>query len=310
MLLETNSGNLVQLWCPASSAGTEGALFHSFRSILRHLLALSLRYAIDSGEGISRRSPAPLERFADPVTRSFPGDTARRKRRSPVALSLLRSLRWCLQPRFPLWVTGILVAVEKSGEGVGVEVVPRRFGAAVVYFPRQRVHQRFFYSVARAGLCACCVVARGLWFRRVTGRRASFFALSSMARCFDSRAHPSFLFVGTEGDFSRSLFLICSLVLEDRLMAWSWCSQVVLCDSFSDGTGFTSLKDFRTAFVANPFLVVQCLERHGSGAFEVLGKLFSDGPLSLRADSSGRPKLPGSDSRLNLVRSFAASGWY
>lgn len=48
----------------------------------------------------------------------------------------------------------------------------------------------------------------------------------------------------------------------------------------------------------------------GTGAFEVLGKLFSDGPLSLRADSSGRPKLPGSDSRLNLVRSFAASGWY
>lgn len=59
--------------------------------------------------------------------------------------------------------------------GVGVKVVPRRFEMAVVYFPRQRVHRRFFYSVARAGLCACCVVARGLWFRRVTGRRASFF---------------------------------------------------------------------------------------------------------------------------------------
>lgn len=40
-----------------------------------------------------------------------------RKRRSLVALSLLRSLRWCLQLRFPLWVTGILVAVEKSGGG-------------------------------------------------------------------------------------------------------------------------------------------------------------------------------------------------
>ncbi|KAG2273528.1 hypothetical protein Bca4012_045772 [Brassica carinata] len=48
----------------------------------------------------------------------------------------------------------------------------------------------------------------------------------------------------------------------------------------------------------------------GAGAFEVLSNLFSDGPLSLRADSSGKPKLPGFDSRLNLVRSFAASGWY
>ncbi|CAN7071263.1 unnamed protein product, partial [Brassica oleracea var. botrytis] len=143
--------------------------------ILRPLLALSLRHAIDSGEGISRRPPAPLERVSCPDLFSPPDLVLDgRKRRSPVALSLLRSLRWCLQPRFPLWVTGILVAVEKSGEGVGVEVVPRRFGEAVVYFPRQRVHWRFFYSVARAGLCACCVVARGLWFRRVTGRRASF----------------------------------------------------------------------------------------------------------------------------------------
>ena len=117
---------------------------------------------------------------------------------------------------------------------------------AVVYFPRQRVHRRFFYSVARAGLCACCVVARGLWFRRVTGRRASFFPCrlakryqcfgvllvlqeaGLSLRCFDSRAHPFFLFVGTEGDFSRLLFLICSSVLEDMLMSWSWCSQVVL----------------------------------------------------------------------------------
>ena len=37
--------------------------------------------------------------------------------------------------------------------------------------------------------------------------------------------------------------------------------------------------------------------------------LFSDGSLSLRADLSGRPKLPGSDSRLNLVHLFAASCW-
>ena len=32
-----------------------------------------------------------------------------------------------------------------------------------------------------------------------------------------------------------------------------------------------------------------------------LGELFSGGSLSLRADSSERPKLPGYDSRLNLV---------
>ena len=43
---------------------------------------------------------------------------------------------------------------------------------------------------------------------------------------------------------------------------------------------------------------------------DVLGELFSGGPLSLRADSSGRPKLPGSDSRLNLVHLFAASCCY
>ncbi|KAL0662574.1 hypothetical protein Bca4012_099411 [Brassica carinata] len=41
--------------------------------------------------------------------------------------------------------------------------------------------------------------------------------------------------------------------------------------------------------------------------FDALGELFSDEPLSLRADSLGRPKLPGSDSRLNLVHLFAAS---
>ncbi|KAF3558851.1 hypothetical protein F2Q69_00016190 [Brassica cretica] len=33
-------------------------------------------------------------------------------------------------------------------------------------------------------------------------------------------------------------------------------------------------------------------------------------PISLRAVASWRPKLPGSDSRFNLVRSFAASGRY
>ncbi|KAG5377610.1 hypothetical protein IGI04_025452, partial [Brassica rapa subsp. trilocularis] len=43
--------------------------------------------------------------------------------------------------------------------------------------------------------------------------------------------------------------------------------------------------------------------------FEALAELFSGGPLSLIADSSGRPKLPGSDSRLNLVHLFAASCW-
>lgn len=41
--------------------------------------------------------------------------------------------------------------------------------------------------------------------------------------------------------------------------------------------------------------------------FDTLGELFLDGPLSLRVDSSGRPKLPGFDFRLNLVHFFAAS---
>ncbi|KAF3588561.1 hypothetical protein F2Q69_00028108 [Brassica cretica] len=44
--------------------------------------------------------------------------------------------------------------------------------------------------------------------------------------------------------------------------------------------------------------------------YEVFGELFSDGSLSLRADSSGRPKLPGSDSRLNLAHLFAGSSRY
>ena len=41
--------------------------------------------------------------------------------------------------------------------------------------------------------------------------------------------------------------------------------------------------------------------------YEVFGELFSGGSLSLRADSSERPKLPGSDSRLNLAHLFAGS---
>ena len=41
--------------------------------------------------------------------------------------------------------------------------------------------------------------------------------------------------------------------------------------------------------------------------YEVFGELFLGESLSLRADSSGRPKLPGSDSRLNLAHLFAAS---
>ncbi|KAF3597473.1 hypothetical protein DY000_02024101 [Brassica cretica] len=40
--------------------------------------------------------------------------------------------------------------------------------------------------------------------------------------------------------------------------------------------------------------------------YEVFGKLFPDESLSLRVDSSGMPKLPGSDSRLNLARLLTA----
>ncbi|KAG5378664.1 hypothetical protein IGI04_026506 [Brassica rapa subsp. trilocularis] len=55
-------------------------------------------------------------------------------------------------------------------------------------------------------------------------------------------------------------------------------------------------------------LVVVC-EAIVCRCFEVIDELFSGGPLSLRADSSGRPNLPGSNSRLNLVHLFAASCW-
>ncbi|WZZ28232.1 hypothetical protein YC2023_011633 [Brassica napus] len=80
--------------------------------------------------------------------------------------------------------------------------------------------------------------------------------------------------------------------------------------------GFKSLKDSKAAFVSNPsLLVAQCSERHrvqvvsgqnkcsvwlmrvcvaspllcvrGRRCFEVLGKLFSDGPLSFRANQRG-----------------------
>lgn len=85
------------------------------------------------------------------------------KRRSLVALSLRRSSRWCLKSCFLLWVTGFLVAVEKSDEGIYVAVAPRNPGSADVYFLRQRAHQTFFYSVARAGLCAA------VWWRVIFG---------------------------------------------------------------------------------------------------------------------------------------------
>ncbi|KAF2539912.1 hypothetical protein F2Q68_00020459 [Brassica cretica] len=39
--------------------------------------------------------------------------------------------------------------------------------------------------------------------------------------------------------------------------------------------------------------------------YEVLGKLFLDGSLSLRVDSSEKPKLPDFGSRLNLTHLFA-----
>ncbi|KAF2553705.1 hypothetical protein F2Q68_00034873 [Brassica cretica] len=42
--------------------------------------------------------------------------------------------------------------------------------------------------------------------------------------------------------------------------------------------------------------------------YEVLGELFSGGPISLRAESSGRPELSDSSSRFNLSYLFAASG--
>ena len=48
---------------------------------------------------------------------------------------------------------------------------------------------------------------------------------------------------------------------------------------------------------------------HVGRCFEALSKLFSGGPLSLRADHRRSQNYWDFDSRLNLVHLFAASGW-
>ncbi|KAH0853094.1 hypothetical protein HID58_093467, partial [Brassica napus] len=148
-------------------------------------------HALDSGEGISRRPPAPLESIAEPVTRSFPGDTTRwfdgvgvwsrllgfrvqiyfpsqvwsltKASGGVMLLCLFQGLCASVFSLDPLMGSGFLVAVEKSDDGVDVAVVLWRLGSADVYSLRLRVHWRFFYSVAHAGLCVA------VWWRVVSG---------------------------------------------------------------------------------------------------------------------------------------------
>ncbi|WZY72854.1 hypothetical protein YC2023_005094 [Brassica napus] len=114
------------------------------------------------------------DRFADLVTRSFSGATVRWVNgirawsrlfgfRAQVYFSLLIwSLTEASGGVLLLCLYGGLRA-EKSDEGIDVAVAPRNPGSADVYFLRQRALQTFFYSVARAGLCAA------VWWRVISG---------------------------------------------------------------------------------------------------------------------------------------------
>ena len=152
---------------------------------------LYLGYALDYGEGISRRPPAPLERIAEPVTRSFPGATTRwfdgvgvwsrllgfraqiyftfqvwsltEASGDVMLLCLFQGLCASVFSLDPIMGSGFLVAVEKSDKGVDVAVVMWCLGSADVGSLRLRVYRRFFYSLVCAGLCVA------LWWRVVFG---------------------------------------------------------------------------------------------------------------------------------------------
>ncbi|CAN7101073.1 unnamed protein product, partial [Brassica rapa subsp. narinosa] len=75
-----------------------------------------------------------------------------------------------------------------------------------------------------------------------------------------------------------------------------------------------SLKDSRAAFVSNPSLLV-FLRSGWHRVQAVFGQINARSAafgwaIIFKSGSSGKPKLPGSDSRLNLVHSSAASGWF
>ncbi|KAF3567382.1 hypothetical protein DY000_02011626 [Brassica cretica] len=142
------------------------ALLVSFLVFALRSSALSLRYALGSDKGISQRPPAPLERFADPMINSFPEATAR---------WVNGVSRWSQLLGFrakSIFIARSGLLTEASGEvsccggekwqGVGVEVVPRRLRSVGGYILRQRVHRRFVYSVARAGMYVV------LWWRVVS----------------------------------------------------------------------------------------------------------------------------------------------
>ncbi|CAN6999636.1 unnamed protein product, partial [Brassica rapa subsp. trilocularis] len=97
---------------------------------------LYLGYALDYGEGISRRPPAPLERIAEPVTRSFPGATTR-------------------------WFDGV-GQVATSCCSVSSKVFALVSSALTLLWVLGFL-LRFFYSLVCAGLCVA------LWWRVVFG---------------------------------------------------------------------------------------------------------------------------------------------
>ncbi|CAN7057212.1 unnamed protein product [Brassica rapa subsp. trilocularis] len=91
-------------------------------------------------------------------------------------------------------------------------------------------------------------------------------------------------------------------------------AAVLVAVSFSVCAGFKSLKDSRAAFISNPSLLVFLRsERHRVqivfGQINARSAVFGCA-IIFKSGSSGRPKLPGSDFRLNLVHSSAASGWF
>ncbi|KAF3485915.1 hypothetical protein F2Q69_00054250 [Brassica cretica] len=116
-----------------------------------------------------------------------------------------------------------------------------------------------------------------------------------------------------------------SLVLVGVRGFWSGCALVLIpvfaeaCDGSSSNNFSSSVlvgygcvvlcagwAQVRSTVVATRFAWTGTLYRP---CFEALSKLFSGGPLSLRADHQRSQNYWDSDSRLNLVHLFAASRW-
>ncbi|KAH0928510.1 hypothetical protein HID58_014237 [Brassica napus] len=255
--------------------------------------ALSLRYALDSGEGISQRPPAPLERFADPVTKSFPRATARWV---DGVSGWSRFLGFRARSIF-ISRSGLLT--EASG---GVLLLCLYRGLCVLKSLRGNLGRwmvTFFVKECTRGLSTrwrvkdWVLLCGGAWSLVTACDESSSFVLPCHLRLgvLSSIDCPLFLqallvfwypycplgsFTSSgrltlgliffplrwhRRGFSRSLFLICASVLEDRLMAWSWRSRV-----------FLRLHGFSVA----PFVrIIASLYRHWSCSCVGSGFLFS-----------------------------------